>query len=86
MVPLSNEMQIHSQNNKITVCFDVAVAQTLRYMGYINKTLATDNQRVKGCIIGTHEDQNLVNAISMVPDIDFYRYNLNFSLDRIDFK
>ena len=65
---------------------DVAVAQTLRYMGYINKTLATDNQRVKGCIIGTHEDQNLVNAISMVPDIDFYRYNLNFSLDRIDFK
>jgi len=55
-------------------------------MGYINKTLATDNKRVKGCIIGTHEDQNLVNAISMVPDIDFYRYNLNFSLDRIDFK
>ena len=65
---------------------DVAVAQTLRYMGYINKTLATDNHRVKGCIIGPHEDQNLVNAISMVPDIDFYRYNLNFSLDRIDFR
>lgn len=64
---------------------DIAVAQTLRYMGYIKKTLATNNEKVKGCIIGTHEDKNLVNAISMVPDIDFYRYELNFSLSRIDY-
>jgi hypothetical protein len=64
---------------------DVAVAQTLRYMGYIKKTLATNNETVKGCIIGTKEDKKLVNAISMVPDIDFYRYNLSFSLDKIDF-
>lgn len=64
---------------------DVAVAQTLRYMGYIKKTLATNNEKVKGCIIGIQEDQNLVNAISMVPDIDFYRYNLSFSLKKVDF-
>jgi hypothetical protein len=64
---------------------DVAVAQTLRYMGYIKKTLATNNEKVKGCIIGTKVDRNLVNAISMVPDIDFYRYNLSFSLDKQDF-
>jgi len=63
---------------------DVAVAQTLRYMGYIKKTLAVNNEKVKGCIIGTQEDQNLLNAISMVPDIDFYRYNLSFSLNRVD--
>ena len=30
-------------------------------------------------------DRNLVNAISMVPDIDFYRYNINFSLNRVEF-
>jgi len=65
---------------------DLAVAQTLRYMGYIRKTLAKNNERVKGCIIGTQEDRNLVNAISMVPDIDFYRYELNFSLNRIEYK
>ena len=64
---------------------DVAVAQTLRYMGYIKKTLATNNEKVRGCIIGTKEDKNLVNAISMVPNIDFYRYNLSFSLNKIDF-
>ena len=64
---------------------DVAVAQTLRYMGYIKKTLATNNEMVRGCIIGTKEDKNLVNAISMVPNIDFYRYNLSFSLNKIDF-
>ena len=64
---------------------DVAVAQTLRYMGYIKKTLATNNETVKGCIIGTKEDKNLVNAISMVPDIDFYRYNLSFSLEKMNF-
>jgi hypothetical protein len=64
---------------------DVAVAQTLRYMGYVKKTLATKNEMVRGCIIGTHADQNLENAISMVPDIDFYRYNLSFSLDKIEF-
>jgi len=64
---------------------DVAVAQTLRYMGYIKKTLATNNEKVRGCIIGTKEDKNLVNAISMVPNIDFYRYSLSFSLNKIDF-
>lgn len=64
---------------------DLAVVQTLRYMGYIKKTLAKNNERVKGCIIGTQEDKKLVNAISMVPDIDFYRYELNFSLNRINY-
>ena len=64
---------------------DVAVAQTLRYMGYIKKTLAANNETVKGCIIGTKEDKNLVNAISMVTDIDFYRYNLSFSLEKMNF-
>ena len=64
---------------------DVAVAQTLRYMGYIKKELAKNDEKVKGCIIGTQEDRNLVNAISMVPDIDFYRYNINFSLNRVEF-
>ncbi len=64
---------------------DVAVAQTLRYMGYIKKELATNDEKVKGCIIGTQEDRNLVNAISMVPEIDFYRYNINFSLNRVEF-
>ena len=64
---------------------DVAVAQTLRYMGYIKKTLSLNNEIVRGTIIGTREDKNLVHALSMVDNIDFYRYNLTFSLNRIEF-
>lgn len=63
---------------------DVAIGQTLRYMGYIKRVLAKDNQDVQGCIVGTQEDQNLLNAISMTPNIDFYRYKLNFSLEKLD--
>ncbi len=63
---------------------DIAVAQILRYMGYIKKVLATNDEKVKGFIIGTQADRNLINAISMVPDIDFYNYNINFSLNRVD--
>jgi len=63
---------------------DVAIAQTLRYMGYIKRVLAKDNQDVQGCIVGTQEDQNLLNAISMTPNIEFYRYKLNFSLEKLD--
>jgi hypothetical protein len=64
---------------------DVAVGQTLRYMGYIQKTLSLNGEKVRGSIIGTQEDKNLRNAISMVPDIDFYRYNLTFSLNKMSF-
>ena len=64
---------------------DIVVAQTLRYMGYIKNKLVKNNEDVKGCIIATHEDQNLKNAISMVNNIDFYKYELNFSLDKVNF-
>ena len=62
---------------------DVAVGQTLRYMGYIKTNLATRNEDVKGCIIGTEEDQGLRNALTATPSIDFYRYKINFSVERL---
>ena len=62
---------------------DVAVAQTLRYINYVRRTLATKKENVKGCIIATEEDRGLMNAIEEVPNIDFYRYNITFSLDLV---
>ena len=50
-------------------------------MGYIKNTLANRNQTVKGGIIATEEDQGLKNALSVTPDIDFYKYNINFTLN-----
>ena len=64
---------------------DVVVGQTLRYMGYIKKTLVQNDEDVRGCIIATKEDQGLRHALSVAPNIDFYRYKINFSLDRVEF-
>ena len=63
---------------------DVAVAQTLRYINYVRRTLAVNDEHVKGCIIATEEDRGLMNAIEEVPNIDFYRYNISFSLDLVN--
>ena len=63
---------------------DVAVAQTLRYINYIRRTLATNNEKVRGCIIATEEDRGLMNAIEEVPNIDFYKYSIRFSLNMVN--
>lgn len=62
---------------------DIVVGQTLRYMGYVKNSIATNNENVKGCIIATEEDQGLKNALSVTPDIEFYKYQVNFFLNKI---
>ena len=62
---------------------DVVVGQTLRYMGYIKSQMASDNQAVKGCIIATEEDRGLRRALSVTPNVDFYKYQINFSLEKV---
>ena len=62
---------------------DVVVGQTLSYMGYVKKQIATNNQNVRGCIIATDADQRLRNALSTISSIDFYEYKINFEMKRI---
>lgn len=59
---------------------DSVVGQILRYMGYVREELAEDGQSVKGVVIGLEDDQKIRRALSMVPDITFYRYEINFRL------
>ena len=63
---------------------DIAVAQTLRYIHFVRQSLACNNEHVKGCIIATQEDKALMNALAEVPQIDFYRYKIDFSLNLVD--
>ena len=56
------------------------VGQTLRYMGYVQDELAEDGQTVEGAIIAPDDDLGLRRALSRVPDIAFYRYEVNFRL------
>lgn len=57
---------------------DVVVGQILRYMSYIKEL--DDSKHVRGIIIGTQDDARFKRALSMVPDIEFYRYEVSFKL------
>jgi restriction system protein len=59
---------------------DVVAGQILRYMGYVKEELAEPDQTVKGLVIALEEDQRLRRALAMVPDIDFFRYEVSFRL------
>jgi restriction system protein len=59
---------------------DAAVGQTLRYMGFVKDELAEADQNVRGLIIAQDDDQRIRRALSMVPNIGFYRYQVSFKL------
>lgn len=59
---------------------DVVVGQLLRYMGYVQEELATEDQTVQGIIIALEDDQRLRRALAVTPSVDFYRYQVSFTL------
>lgn len=61
---------------------DVVVGQILRYIGYVREVLAAPGQNVKGIIIGLEDDAKLRWALSATHDIDFYRYVIDFRLEK----
>ena len=63
---------------------DVVVGQVQRYMGYVVSELATENQRVRGVIIALEEDQRLRRALTVAPNISFYRYRVRFDLEKCE--
>ena len=62
---------------------DVVVGQTLRYMGFVKNDLAVNGETVRGVVIALEDDLRLRNALSMVPTIDFFRYQIDFKLNPI---
>jgi restriction system protein len=59
---------------------DVVVGQIQRYMGYVQEVLAENSQQVKGVIIALEDDLKLRRALAVAPNIEFYRYQVNFKL------
>lgn len=59
---------------------DNVVGQIQRYMGYVKEELAEEGQTVKGVIIGLEDDLKIRRALSVAPNIQFYRYQVNFIL------
>lgn len=62
---------------------DAVAGQILRYMGYVREQLAEPHQIVEGVIIALEDDLSLRRALSVVPGVSFYRYQVNFTLNRV---
>ena len=62
---------------------DVVVGQLLRYMGFVQDELAEPDQTVRGVVIALEDDQRLRRALTMVPAIEFYRYEVSFKLVKV---
>jgi restriction system protein len=62
---------------------DVVVGQILRYMGFVNQDLAVKGESVRGIVIALEDDLRLKNALSMVPNVSFYRYQIEFKLHEV---
>ena len=59
---------------------DSVVGQIQRYMGYVKDELTEKGQTVKGVIIALEDDKKIQRALSVAPDIEFYRYEVSFVL------
>ncbi len=62
---------------------DAVVGQTLRYMSFVKEELAEDGQLVLGVIIAHEDDQRIRRALTMMPNIVFYRYKVSFNLMKV---
>jgi restriction system protein len=61
---------------------DSVVGQIQRYMGYVLEELAEENQTVRGAIIALDDDLRIRRALKVAPGIDFYRYEISFTLKK----
>ncbi len=61
---------------------DAVVGQVLRYMGYVKEVLAEADQTVLGVIIAKDDDTRIQRALSMSPNVSFYRYQVSFRLQK----
>jgi restriction system protein len=61
---------------------DATVGQILRYMGFVKANLLESHQEVHGLIIAYSDDQSIRNALSVVPNVQFAKYQVNFSLEQ----
>jgi len=61
---------------------DVVVGQLQRYMGYVKEELAEEGQTVRGVIIAFEDDIRIRRALLVAPNIDFYTYKIQFTLEK----
>lgn len=63
---------------------DVVIGQILRYIGWVQEHLATNDQSVKGIIIAGDVDDKLIYALKPLPNVELLTYVISFQLNRVD--
>ena len=59
------------------------MGQLLRYMGWIKKHLAVDKD-VKGIIVANKMDEKIKYAVSMIPEVSLWEYEMKFELTKVN--
>lgn len=63
---------------------DVVIGQILRYIGWVQEHLASDEESVKGIIIAGDVDDKLIYAVKPLPNVELLTYAVSFQLNRVD--
>lgn len=69
---------------KVSRGYDRVVGQILRYMAWIRKNHAGQNQKVRGVIIAREITEELLLACSETQNVDLFEYNLSVTLRKIE--
>ncbi len=65
---------------------DVVVGQILRYMGWVKENLPKDHHKeydVRGIIILREKDERLEYALSMMPKVSLFQYEVYFKINKL---
>ena len=68
---------------KVSRGYDRVVGQLMRYVAWIKKNLAENDQRVRGMIVAREISEDLILACSLVPDVELFEYELSLALRRV---
>ena len=69
---------------KVSKGYDRVVGQTLRYIAWIKKNQADEDQSVRGIIIAKEISEDLKLACSEISNIMLYEYELSVSVNKIE--
>jgi hypothetical protein len=65
---------------KVSKGYDRVIGQLLRYIGWIEKNLAEEGQKVRGIIICKEISEDLLLASSKIKDVELFEYDLSIKL------
>ena len=68
---------------KVSKGYERVIGQILRYLAWIEKNLAEENQKVRGIIIARKITEDLILACSKIPDVELMEYELAVSIKKL---